>query len=65
MVGSMGRVGAAQFRAAGGRVTLADGTEPRFNAPDPRFPNFVAAGAQASATLLEHWLGAVPPGERT
>ena len=47
---------------AGGR---ADGTEPRFNAADPRFPNFVAAGPRVSATLIEQWLPVGPSGERT
>jgi myo-inositol-1(or 4)-monophosphatase len=37
--------GTALVRAAGGVVTLADGTHPRFNRADPRFPNFVAAGS--------------------
>jgi myo-inositol-1(or 4)-monophosphatase len=44
--------GTALVRAAGGRVTLADGSEPRFNQPTPRFPNLVAAGPRTSAALL-------------
>jgi myo-inositol-1(or 4)-monophosphatase len=44
--------GTALVRAAGGRVTLADGSEPRFNQAHPRFPNLVAAGARMSAALL-------------
>jgi myo-inositol-1(or 4)-monophosphatase len=44
--------GTALVRAAGGRVTLADGSEPRFNQPRPRFPNLVAAGPRVSAALL-------------
>jgi myo-inositol-1(or 4)-monophosphatase len=40
--------GTALVRAAGGVVTLADGTEPRFNQPHPVFPNFVAAGKAVS-----------------
>jgi myo-inositol-1(or 4)-monophosphatase len=44
--------GTALVRAAGGRVTLADGSEPRFNQVRPRFPNLVAAGPRMSAALL-------------
>jgi myo-inositol-1(or 4)-monophosphatase len=44
--------GTALVRAAGGRVTLADGSEPPFNQPQPRFPNLVAAGPRAWAAIL-------------
>ncbi|MCG6987886.1 MAG: 3'(2'),5'-bisphosphate nucleotidase CysQ [Gemmatimonadetes bacterium] len=44
--------GTALVRAAGGRVTLGDGSEPRFNQPRPRFPNLVAAGPRPWAALL-------------
>jgi myo-inositol-1(or 4)-monophosphatase len=49
--------GTALVRAAGGRVTLADGSEPRFNQERPLFPNFVAAGQSVSTVLLQQWLG--------
>ena len=48
--------GTALVRAAGGRVTLRDGTEPPFNQPSPTFPDFVAAGERAVGTLVEEWL---------
>lgn len=48
--------GAALVRAAGGRVTLADGTEPPFNQESPVFPNFVAAGPKVVAALMNGWL---------
>ena len=48
--------GTALVRAAGGRVVLADGTEPAFNQARPVFPNFVAAGPRATRILLERWL---------
>jgi myo-inositol-1(or 4)-monophosphatase len=48
--------GTALVRAAGGRVTLADGSEPPFNQERPKFPNFVAAGPRTSAMLLSRWL---------
>jgi len=44
--------GTALVRAAGGRVTLADGSEPRFNQARPLFPNLVAAGPRMAAALL-------------
>ena len=46
--------GTALVRAAGGVVCLADGSEPRFNKPEPTFPNFVAAGAASARRLLAH-----------
>lgn len=48
--------GTALVRAAGGRVTLADGSEPRFNQEAPLFPNFVAAGPRVVAALMDGWL---------
>ena len=48
--------GAALVRAAGGRVTLRDGTEPPFNQRTPTFPNFVAAGPGAVEALVGTWL---------
>ncbi|MEJ2205104.1 MAG: inositol monophosphatase family protein, partial [Gemmatimonadota bacterium] len=48
--------GTALVRAAGGQVTLADGTEPFFNKEKPVFPNFVAAGPRVVTALLNGWL---------
>jgi len=47
--------GAALVRAAGGRVTLADGSIPPFNQERPVFPNFVAAGPRTTDTILGLW----------
>jgi myo-inositol-1(or 4)-monophosphatase len=44
--------GTALVRAAGGVVSLVDGTEPGFNKPDPIFPNFIAAGPAVARRLL-------------
>ena len=44
--------GTALVRGAGGVALLADGTEPRFNKPEPTFPNFLAAGASTARRLL-------------
>jgi hypothetical protein len=33
-------------------VSLVDGTEPRFNKPEPKFPNFIAAGSAVARRLL-------------
>ncbi len=44
--------GTALVRAAGGVVCLADGSEPRFNKPDPTFPNYVASGSAVARVLL-------------
>jgi myo-inositol-1(or 4)-monophosphatase len=52
--------GTALVRAAGGSVTLADGSEPRFNQPGPRFPNLVAAGPRTAAALLALGLNDLP-----
>ncbi|HSG08338.1 MAG TPA: 3'(2'),5'-bisphosphate nucleotidase CysQ [Longimicrobiales bacterium] len=48
--------GVALVRAAGGRVTLADGTDPVFNQRLPVFPNFVATGPRTWNTLMTDWL---------
>ena len=44
--------GTALVRGAGGVVFLVDGTEPRFNKPEPKFPNFIAAGSAVARRLL-------------
>jgi myo-inositol-1(or 4)-monophosphatase len=44
--------GTALVRGAGGVVCLADGAEPRFNKPEPSFPNYVGAGREAVQRLL-------------
>ncbi|MBT3325582.1 MAG: 3'(2'),5'-bisphosphate nucleotidase CysQ [Gemmatimonadales bacterium] len=49
--------GAALIRAAGGAVTLADGTKPSFNQTTPLFPNFVAAGELTRSWLVDTCLG--------
>ena len=48
--------GVALVRAAGGRVTLADGTDPVFNQARPVFPNFVAMGPRTWDALMADWL---------
>jgi myo-inositol-1(or 4)-monophosphatase len=48
--------GTALVRAAGGVVTLADGTAPGFNKPEPVFPNYVAAGRAISSVLINNVL---------
>jgi myo-inositol-1(or 4)-monophosphatase len=48
--------GVALVRAAGGRVTLADGTDPVFNKAEPVFPNFVATGPRTWERLMADWL---------
>ena len=47
--------GCALVRAAGGVVTLADGGEPRFNKPQPVFPNFVAGAASLAERIRTDW----------
>jgi myo-inositol-1(or 4)-monophosphatase len=47
--------GCALVRAAGGVVTLADGTDPVFNKPEPTFPNFVAAGPRLAEHIRKEW----------
>lgn len=49
--------GAALVAAAGGVVTLADGSAPPFNQPLPVYPNFVAAGPAFGQELVRDWLG--------
>jgi myo-inositol-1(or 4)-monophosphatase len=51
--------GCALVRAAGGVVTLADGTEPRFNKAKPVFPNFVAGAPALAERIREDWFRAV------
>jgi myo-inositol-1(or 4)-monophosphatase len=48
--------GTALVRAAGGVVCLADGSEPAFNQPEPRYPNYVAAGRAVSEAATREWL---------
>jgi myo-inositol-1(or 4)-monophosphatase len=49
--------GTALVRGAGGVALLVDGTDPRFNKPEPTFPNFIAAGSAVARRLLAN-LGA-------
>ena len=51
--------GCALVRAAGGVVTLADGTEPRFNQAKPVFPNFVAGAPSLAERIREDWFRTV------
>ena len=51
--------GCALVRAGGGVVTLADGTEPRFNKADPTFPNFVAGAPSLAERIREDWFRTV------
>ena len=44
--------GTALVRGAGGVALLVDGTDPRFNKPSPKFPNFVAVGSAVARRLL-------------
>jgi myo-inositol-1(or 4)-monophosphatase len=48
--------GTALVRAAGGSAIHADGTEPAFNQPVPRHPNFLAAGAGVLMDFRENWM---------
>jgi myo-inositol-1(or 4)-monophosphatase len=48
--------GTALVRAGGGRVVLADGSEPGFNSETPVFPDFVAAGPRTLRALLDEWI---------
>lgn len=52
--------GAALVRAAGGRVTLLDGTEPVFNQARPLFPNFIAAGPGTWRAIMDGWFTEAP-----
>ena len=51
--------GCALVRGAGGVVTLADGTEPRFNKATPVFPNFVAGAPALAKRIREDWFRTV------
>ena len=48
--------GTALVRAAGGSVTQADGTEPAFNQPVPRYPNLLAASAGVLEDFRGNWM---------
>ena len=48
--------GTALVRAAGGLVTLRDGSDPAFNQPKPVYPNYVAAGQAVGRAAVEEWL---------
>jgi len=48
--------GTALVRAAGGRVSLADGSEPSFNQEHPVYPSFVASGRSLGERLVGGWL---------
>ncbi len=48
--------GTALVRAAGGVVSLANGDAPGFNKPEPKFPNYVAAGQAVAGALTSDWL---------
>jgi 3'-phosphoadenosine 5'-phosphosulfate (PAPS) 3'-phosphatase len=46
--------GTALVRGAGGAACLVDGSEPRFNKPNPTFPNFIGAGLEVTRRLLRN-----------
>jgi len=48
--------GAALMLAAGGTLMHADGTPPRFNRPDPKLPNFLAATEELLLDFRANWL---------
>lgn len=48
--------GAALIRASGGRVVLADGSEPAFNQRSPKLPNFLAAHEDLLDDFRKRWL---------
>ena len=50
--------GTALVRAAGGVVLHADGTEPAFNQPVPRYPNLLAAGVGVLDDFRRNWMEA-------
>ena len=50
--------GTALVRAAGGSVIHADGTEPVFNQPVPRYPNLLAASDGILSDFRGNWMGA-------
>ena len=54
---ALSAAGTALVRAAGGRVVLADGTDPPFNQERPLHPNLLAAGVGTTHALLADWLG--------
>lgn len=47
--------GVALVRGAGGIVTLLDGSEPRFNKPEPTFPDFIATGPTTWRRVRDGW----------
>ncbi len=49
--------GTALVRAAGGFVSLRDGTAPAFNQSKPIYPNYVAAGRAVGEAAVSGWLG--------
>ncbi len=49
--------GAALVRAAGGSVWLPDGSEPRFNRPQPRLPGLFAAGLRLAQPIRDYLQG--------
>ena len=51
--------GCALVRGGGGVVTLADGTDPRFNKPEPTFPNFVAGGPRLAERIRKDWFRSI------
>jgi myo-inositol-1(or 4)-monophosphatase len=48
--------GAALVMAAGGTLLHADGSRPRFNRPDPKLPDFLAAREELLREFMEGWL---------
>jgi myo-inositol-1(or 4)-monophosphatase len=48
--------GTALVRAAGGTVSLRNGSAPSFNQPKPVYPNYVAAGTAVARAATEEWL---------
>ena len=48
--------GTALVRAAGGSVIHADGTEPAFNQPVPRYPNLLAASVGILSDFRGNWM---------
>lgn len=49
--------GTALVRAAGGVVSLADGTAPQFNQERPVYPDYLAAGRGIAEAATGSWLG--------
>ncbi len=52
--------GTALVRAAGGSVIHADGSEPVFNQPVPRYPNLLAAGQGILEDFRQNWMDGRP-----